>query len=106
VLKTSSSGIRTLPDGVTGAYSNRCTNYLYLCMSLTFYEIKSNTRLSIKLPRTPELAYDCFRTVMSATSNLNDNNNELVEVVDNFTYISLNFNYKGNLSSVVKYCAI
>jgi len=42
-------------------------------MSLTFYEIKSNTQLSNKQPQTPELLYDCFRTVMSATSNLNDN---------------------------------
>ena len=42
-------------------------------MSITFYEIQSNTRLSIKQPQAPELAYDCFRTVMSATSNLNDN---------------------------------
>jgi len=48
--KTSPSGIRTLTDGVTGAHSNRCTNYFYLSlyMSITFYEIKSNTRLSIK----------------------------------------------------------
>ena len=48
--KTSSSGIRTLTDGVPGAHSNRYTNYFYLslCMSITFYEIKSNTRLSIK----------------------------------------------------------
>jgi len=38
------------------------------------FEIKSITRLSIKQPQTPELAYDSFRTVMSATSNLNDNN--------------------------------
>jgi len=73
--KNSSSGVRTLTDDVTGAHSNRCTNYFYLslCMSITFYEIKSNTRLSIKSPQTPELAYDCFRTVISATSNLNDN---------------------------------
>jgi len=28
--KTSSSGIRTLTDGVTGAHSNRCTNYIYI----------------------------------------------------------------------------
>jgi len=42
-------------------------------MSKTFYEIKSNTWLSIEQPQTPELAYDCFRTVMSATSILNDN---------------------------------
>ena len=42
-------------------------------MSITFYVIKSNTWL-IKQPQTPELAYVCFRTVMSATSNLNDNN--------------------------------
>jgi len=49
-ITTSSSGIGTLTDGVTGAHSNRCTNYFYLslCMSITFYEIKSNTRLSIK----------------------------------------------------------
>jgi len=72
---TSSIGIRTLADGVTGANSNRCTNYLYLllCMQIRFYQIhvKSNTGLSIKQPQTPELhvAYDCFRTVMSATSN-------------------------------------
>ena len=48
--KTSSSGNRTLTDGVTGAHSNRCTYYLYisLCMSITCYEIKSNTRLPIK----------------------------------------------------------
>jgi len=67
--------IRTLIDGETGAHSKRYTNYFYLslCMSITFYEIKSNTRLSIKSPQTPELSYDCFRTVMSATSNFNDN---------------------------------
>jgi len=28
------------------------------------------TRLSIKQPQTPELAYDCFRTVMSAVTKL------------------------------------
>ena len=71
VLKTSSSGLRTLPDGMTGAHSNRCTNYLYLymCMSLTFCERKSKTRLLIKLLQTPELAYDYFRTVINATSS-------------------------------------
>jgi len=49
VKKTSSSDIRTLTDGVTGAHSNRCTNYLYLTlfMSITIYEIKSKTRLLI-----------------------------------------------------------
>jgi len=43
--KTSSSGIRTLTDGVTGAHSNGCNNYFYLslCMPITFYVIKSNT---------------------------------------------------------------
>ena len=73
--RTSSSCIRTLTDGVTGVQWNRCTNYFHLslCVSITFYEIKSNTRMSIKYPQTPELAYDCFRTVMSATSNINDN---------------------------------
>jgi len=60
--KTSSSGIRTLTDGVTGAHSNSCNNYFYL---------------SLCLSQTPELAYDCFRTEMSATSNLNDNTNGL-----------------------------
>jgi len=29
-------------------------------------------------------------------------NNELVEVVDNFTYLGVNFNYNINLSSAVK----
>jgi len=29
-------------------------------------------------------------------------NNELVKVVDNFTYLGVNFNYNGNLSSAVK----
>ena len=42
-------------------------------MAKTFYEIKSNTWLSIKQPQPPELAHDCFRTVMSATSILNNN---------------------------------
>jgi len=28
--------------------------------------------------------------------------NELVEVVDNFMYLGVNFNYNGNLSSAVK----
>jgi len=48
--KTSSSGIRTLIDGVTRAHSKRCTHYFYLslCMPITVYEIKCNTRLSIK----------------------------------------------------------
>ena len=35
--------------------------------------MKSKTRLSIKQPQTPELGYDCFRIVMSATLNQNDN---------------------------------
>ena len=77
-IKKTSSGIRTITDRVTGAHSNRCSNYFYLslCMSITNYPIKSNTRLSIKQPQTPELAYDCFGTVTSATSNLNDNIND------------------------------
>jgi len=29
-VKTSSNGIRTLPDGVTVAHPNRCTNYVYV----------------------------------------------------------------------------
>ena len=84
IKKTSSSGIWTLTDGVTGAHSNRYnTNFFYLslCMSITFYEIKSNTWLSIKQPQTPELAYVCFRTIMSATSNLNDNNSIVTPIL-------------------------
>ena len=34
----------------------------------TFNEIKSNIRLPGTQLQTPELAYDCFRTVMGATS--------------------------------------
>jgi len=86
------SGIRTLTDGVTGARSNRCTYYLYLslCMPITFYKIKSNTRPSIKQPQTPELAYESFRTVKSATSNLNDNNMMLVCFVHYIIIMLLN----------------
>jgi len=39
----------------------------------SFYKIKSNIRLPSEQLQTPEQAYDCVWTVMSATSNQNDN---------------------------------
>jgi len=55
-------------------------------MSITFYEIISNTPLSIKQPQTPELAIDCFRTVMSATWNLNDRTSIMDSPLDGSIY--------------------
>jgi len=38
--------------------------------------------MPIKLPQTPELAYDCFRTVVSVTLNGYDNYNISVYEID------------------------
>ena len=79
---------------MTGAHSNCCTKHF----DLLLLQVKSNIRLPSKQPQTPELAYDYFRTVISATSNQYD-----INLLIDTCRISAGYEV-GTLVHVVSFC--